>query len=363
MPPTLVRHGACHVLFAFDVGASVDLTRAREALHGADGRWRAADDRVMPRYFLFEASPLRIVTGGAPPPAAGGATRGVAAVAYDFGAVSLRYEFPFDGALEEFGRRGEELLSDEDLRATARGDVHDLLGLLGPAVASPRVASLLEDYVVLHVADADLPCPACELPSCRAEELARTLRPETVDLSAQEIVDTLDGCVTWSRDDLCLIDWGAAIVVQVDPDDVLAVLEFANAQLLEARLLDRRLDESLDHAYETLTRPARWLPGTYHAEALRVGRMQVDAAVVHDRVGNALKLLGDQHLARVYRTAARRFRLASWSESIVHRLAALDSIHAKLAEGATHRRMELLEWVIIVLIAVSILLPFLDGSH
>jgi len=47
--------------------------------------------------------------------------------------------------------------------------------------------------------------------------------------------------------------------------------------------------------------------------------MQVDAAVLFERVSNALKLLGDQYLARVYRSASQRLRLSEWNGSIVRK--------------------------------------------
>jgi uncharacterized Rmd1/YagE family protein len=39
----------------------------------------------------------------------------------------------------------------------------------------------------------------------------------------------------------------------------------------------------------------------------------------------------------------------------------LESIYEKVADQAATHRMEVLEWIIIILIAVSILLPFVPG--
>jgi uncharacterized Rmd1/YagE family protein len=72
--------------------------------------------------------------------------------------------------------------------------------------------------------------------------------------------------------------------------------------------------------------------------------------------------LGDHYLARLYRLAAERFHLSDWDASILRKLDTLDSIYQKLSDQLSSRRMEALEWIIIVLIAVSILLPFLPGS-
>lgn len=148
-------------------------------------------------------------------------------------------------------------------------------------------------------------------------------------------------------------------------DDVRSVLEFANVELLEVRYLDQRLDDALDRSYQVLSRrlwgPLR-LQGSYRRDLRRVARLQADNAVLFEGINNALKLLGDQYLARVYRQVSQRFHLAEWDTGILRKLQTLESIYEKMADQAATHRMELLEWIIIILIAVEILLPFLpDG--
>ncbi len=95
-----------------------------------------------------------------------------------------------------------------------------------------------------------------------------------------------------------------------------------------------------------------------------IGQLQVDSAVLFERVANTLKLLGDQYLARVYRLASQRFHLEAWDASIIRKLQTLESIYGKMTDRATTRRMEVLEWIIIVLIAISIAISFLPfTSH
>ena len=140
-----------------------------------------------------------------------------------------------------------------------------------------------------------------------------------------------------------------------------AVLEFANVELLEMRFLDQRLDDALDESYETLSRRhygLRQLPGSTRATLQRVGQLQVENAVLFEGVNNALKLLGDQYLARVYRLVSERFHLAEWDASILRKIQTLESIYQKLADQAANRRTEVLEWIIILLIAAEILIPF-----
>jgi len=130
--------------------------------------------------------------------------------------------------------------------------------------------------------------------------------------------------------------------------------------------LDRNLDDALDRSYEALTtRRGNSLQrlGVFGADRHRVARMQVDSAILFEGVNNALKLLGDQYLSRVYRLVSQRFHLAEWDAGILRKLQTLESIYEKMSDQVTNRRMEVLEWIIIILIAISIILPFLPGGY
>src|SRR3989441_6862780 len=105
------------------------------------------------------------------------------------------------------------------------------------------------------------------------------------------------------------------IVFDPEGEDVRAVIEFANTQLLEMRYLDAQLDEALERAYDLLGRTPglrRFLPSPYGLPLRRLGRLQLDAAVLFEQVTNALKLIGEQYLTRVYGPGSRRFHLAEW---------------------------------------------------
>jgi uncharacterized Rmd1/YagE family protein len=91
-----------------------------------------------------------------------------------------------------------------------------------------------------------------------------------------------------------------------------------------------------------------------------VAQVQADAAVLFEGVDNALKLLGDQYLARLYHVVSTRFHLPAWDAAIERKLRVLDSIHEKLATRANTRRFELLEVIVIVLILIEILMPLFE---
>ena len=81
-----------------------------------------------------------------------------------------------------------------------------------------------------------------------------------------------------------------------------------------------------------------------------------------ERTGRSL--LGDQYLARVYRIVSQRFHLEAWDASILRKLQTLESIYGKMSDRAGTRRMEVLEWIIIILIALSLAVSlFPVGKH
>jgi hypothetical protein len=191
------------------------------------------------------------------------------------------------------------------------------------------------------------------------------LRSERDPLSEQEVLEALGARVSFGTADVALIDWNAALVYDSEPEDVISVLEFANLQLLELRYLDARLDRALDRSYEILGARRGLtqlrLPGRTRAELRRVAHFRIDGAILFEQVNNALKLIGDQYLARVYRAASQRFRLAEWNAGILRKLETIESIYQKVHDRSSGTRMEALEWIVIALIAVEVLLSFLPG--
>jgi hypothetical protein len=366
-PPRLAfRRATAFALFVFDLGQLVDLERCRRRLASGTGQALIKGTRRTPRHFQFEAPPLTISAQG-PPQAVGDFTTagGADVLLYDFGAVTVTYALPFAGDVERLVALSCALSDDESLLADARHQVAELMAAVGDSIRLPNLSELVEDYILFHVSEAEGPLTPEAAAGVHAPDLARVLRAEPGILSETEVADAMAQRISYGREDLVLVDWNAAFILDSEADDARAVLEFANVQLLEMRFLDRRLDRQLDRAYEALTLPGpAWRPPAqrFRTDLRPVAQMQVDGAILFERVSNALKLIGDPYLARVYRLAAQRFRLGEWNAGTLRKLDALESIYQKLSDRAASLRMEVLEWIIILLIALSIALPFLQGK-
>jgi len=359
----LAPRGVCSALFAYDVGLAIDLDRAERRVREATARSGIRARRPTPQYFEFQPAPLRVSQEAAP--LALGAFESeprVEVTLFDFGAVSVCYRIAMPGRTEDMLALAEALFENAALLEDSRARVTQLVTAVGDAVERPMIASEVEDYMIFRL---DAPLPEVG-PGTNDAALAQILRCERAALSADEVRDATAQRLSFTPQDVAMVDWNAALLAGPEMDDVQAVLEFVNVALLEMRLLDLQLDRALDQAYDSLARRA-WtrlrFPGYGDAEALRIGQMQVDSAIAFERLTNTVKLIGDQYLARVYRLGAQRFHLESWDRGIQRKLQTLESIYDKITDRVASRRLELLEWIIIVLIAISIVLPFVPGVY
>jgi len=346
-----IARGTCHSIFVYDAAFSIDLDEAERRITSFKQRETIRHKRRAPRYFEYRPAPLRIIQ-----------ENGVELVVYDFGAVSVIYRMPVSGDWSDLLSLSEEMYENERLLDESRRKVEGLLKVIGPAASKSNITPFVEDYLVFQVEAFESAVPVEELVTVHASQITKILRVESREPSQDEVKDALSQRISYGTDDIAIVDWNAALVVDKEPEDVLAVLEFANVELLEMRFLDQRLDDALGSAYVRLSkRSRRWFPFRSHPSDLRdISQWQVDSAILFEGVNNALKLLGDQYLARLYRMAANRFHLQDWDGSIIRKLETLESIYQKISDQVVSQRMEVLEWIIIILIAVSIVLPFLE---
>jgi hypothetical protein len=360
-----VTKGTCFALFVYDVGTSINLTDAERRIIAGAERGHLRHKTRAPQYFEYRPAPLRLVQEGSVFDVSQyQASPTVEAMVYDFGAVTITYRFPITGPLTQLLELSESLYENERLLAESRARVEHLIQELGPAIERPSIATEVEDYIIFSI-ESYAPAEGPPLWLSHEADLAQLLRAERTPFSEQEIADAMSCRISFGQEDAAVIDWHSAVLFGKDMDDVRAVLEFANVELLEMRMLDEQLDRALDEGYEALSRKPHplSLPSSYDKDTTHIAQLQVDSALIFERVTNTLKLLGDQYLARVYRLVSQRFHLEDWDASILRKLQTLENIYGKMSDRAGTRRMEVLEWIIIVLITLSIVLSFVPSSH
>jgi hypothetical protein len=351
--------GKCHVLFAFDVGFEIDLEGVETRLASPSQRAKFRHRRRVSTGEGSGVPPLRFTEESPPVQLGPHRTEGaITLTVYEFGAVCITYAIPLDHDLEALVGMSALLYDNEILLEQSRRRVREILEVIRGSVEKPEVAAVLEDYIIYHLDPSGVPVD--ELCERHPETLARILRAEEGPLSEEEIRDSLGNRISYRPGEVVVTDWLAALVVGKEMEDELGVLQLITIELVELRSLDARLEAGLDRAYVALSRARSALVGLAprSRELERIGLMQADNAVLLEGVDNALKLLGDDYLARLYRVASERFHVSGWESSIQRKLQTLQSIYSQLSDMAHRRRAEILEWIIIVLIAIEILAYF-----
>lgn len=352
----VLRKGRCYLMFAFELGLSVDLDAAARSIKEGVERTRFRRNRKSPKYFDYDPPPLRISQSGVQMNVGKFFTKPQAELTlFDFGACSVSYEIDIAGPIGHLIELSEVLYDNASLLGDARERVQQLVDQLGSAIQRPRLGEAVEDFALYHFEEFDGDLTARQMVDDHAGEFARLLRAESEALGEEEVRDAVCTRTSYGTEDLAVIDWNGALFFGTAVEDVVAVLDFCNVELLEMRFLDEQLDHYLESAYAVLTTGKKG-----EADLRKVARLQVDSAILYEAVENALKLLGDQYLARVYSLASGKFHLPDWNSSIRRKLDTLDSIYQKLSDRASQRRSETLEFIIIGLIMGEILLSLWD---
>jgi hypothetical protein len=131
------------------------------------------------------------------------------------------------------------------LDEAARREADEVCRRLAPAIVGPHVGGVFETY---HVVLATAIEEGASTDRVAGPALARILLGELPEarLSAQTERDVTRHRFAYAEDDLCVLDWDAAFVVEPSGDpSVPDVLELVSAQLLELRYYDERLEEEL----------------------------------------------------------------------------------------------------------------------
>jgi hypothetical protein len=287
---------------------------------------------------------------------------------FDFGVCSLqlRIAAPPNLAWPEFSRFGGAIGAVPELGAVFERELRKLLDRIAPAVERPGVAPLSEEYIVFRIDRMEAPgAPSPASERLTNDQLVSLLLGERRPLSAAAQRDLLPHRFSYYDDDLTILTWDNALVVEprADDRDVEYVLEFANAQLLELRMYDQQLDAALPALYDRIAAARVWrrprLSGRFRRVLSDLQARVADITETVERVENALKVTDDVYLARIYAAALELFREQAWRRGIDRKLGILRETYAMLNSEAQAARGELLEIAIVLLIVAELLLAVL----
>jgi hypothetical protein len=345
-------------LYAFDVANEIVTARVREILSEKPVPFQIRLEHTFPKDVPLYR-PLAI-TPSHPAARLQGQPVGLEVHIYDVGVVAVTMRvavtpatledlMPFHDAKLDDGRR---------LDVAARELCTRVCGNLQDAMVASAPPPEPEAYTVFCLTEIDDARDANAWLARERRAVAGLLTQTPADrLSEAQVNEVLRIQRSYENSDLVVIDWDAALMVDLSGymDDVLFVLELANLQLEEFKVMDQRLDRYLDRVYDELGRDRSVLSGLPRHVARALRRFRVDVARLADEVTHITKLFGDWYLARVYLGARDRFYLDQWRQSVEQRLAHIDQLHGVIYSEVYDQRMLWLEIAIVVLFVIDIL--------
>jgi hypothetical protein len=349
--------GAVVYLYAFDVADEILTSKVQEILAKQPFTFEVPMERAVPRDLPLYR-PLAIETG--PVAAFGGRPVCALVRVYEVGVVTvaLRIEVEANNLSDLVPFHSPPLDSGEALDDVARDLCGRVCESLSDLMLRGAPPSSPEAYTVLCLTDIEgVRDTSAWLAEQRRDVAALLAQASPDEVSEAQIAEALRIQRSFGTRDLVVIDWDAALVVDLSGylDDVLYVLELANLQLEEFRVMDARLDRYVNKAYEDLERrgAGRFAADLRTLRSLR--RFRVDATKLAEEVTHITKFLGDWYLARVYLGARERFHLDEWRGSVERKLGHLDQIYGMVHSQAYEQRMFWLEVMIVVMFAVDLL--------
>jgi hypothetical protein len=358
-----VSDGTLIVYRLFDVADAVDLSRA-EALISAPRSRLKLEGAQTTTALDIPRPPLHVALGPRSVPLAGGPRPAEASAhVFDHGVVSIVYRLAIAPGteLEDLVPLSEALSAQPTpaLDQAARAEAEELSRALAPALEKPHRWEGLETYQVFFVRRLEQPATAAEV--LAGAPIAELLLGETseVPLSRDERSDVLGHANSYLADDLAVVDWNSAFLLEPSGvGDIPDLLEFATAHLLELRYYDALLDRELQAIYDELD-ATRGLSDVFTRRYVKVQRrtatLLLELSEMSERLENAVKIVGDFYLARLYQSSVRRFRLPAWQESVLRKERLLSGVNELMKSTADRRRGELLELTVILLITWEIL--------
>jgi len=282
------------------------------------------------------------------------------------GAISITVRVPFAVEhLQDLVDLHDLAFGERSLHAEVRELAEQIYVDLRPHLVRPLEYLAEEEAYTVFCLETATVLPA---PEMRAEdwlhanrrEIAAVLTQETEldKLSEQEAIESTSRYLSYYQNDLIVIDWDAALILDEPKDfaEVLYVLELANLHLAELEAYDRLLDRSLERSYRDLSgRGYR----KRNEMLYELREIRIDLARYSDELSNITKFFGDWHLARVYETVSTRFHLTDWHKVVDEKLRTLDNLYQILQHDQSNRWMLTLEITIVLLFIIDLVILFM----
>jgi hypothetical protein len=345
----------------FDIAEEVDLRRAEALVAQLSRRPHFAGSA---RHIRLPNPPLEMSMGPRPTGLPDLLCTDTVCRLYDVGALVVTFVIDLPPAMEpesliRLARRIAE--AEEIMTEAALPLVEEIRRAIAPACKAGELShQLSEEYTIFYLQATE--------PKCDAETLGlhldipRLLLGEIEPIAARERQQLVHAAFSYRPDDLVIIDWNAALVLEpAGGVDVPELLEFTSMQMLELRTYDNLVGVALDNLYEELEKEHS---GFFRASRFarlsrRIMKLFVEVTEITERIDNSLTFLGDSWLARLHRAAVSEFGIPHWQRQLRNKLEMLRQINELLAEQISSQKSLNIETAIVGLIVIEVVIALI----
>ncbi len=366
--------------YFYDCGGDIELAKIPKDKLTLIERPKAKGARVLaPKYEEVGLQPLEVNLGKIK---INGYEAAVEGRIFPIGAVGiyLSVEFRKDGLdnvvkLVGLDERPVKVGGKEvEFEEVSREFFNKLMKTVKPAIVWPYPAfENPEIYTMIIITESDPKLSAKDFMKKFRKQTAGILRGENEwrKLSDKEVDDSLKFYLSYSDDDIVVVDWYSALMSgAVDyMGELERMIELARIQLLELKTYDKLLDQRLERAYDSLrvafAKPRMgiaWGSRRYGELARAAGELaewRVEVTDLVEDMRNILKFTGEWYLGKLYRISSERFRIAEWLALVDKKLGQLQELYGMAMERVDVHRATTLEFLMMLLIIAIVVLEII----
>ncbi|MGE3609095.1 MAG: hypothetical protein AB7I27_05870 [Bacteriovoracaceae bacterium] len=360
-----IKKGKILVYRVFDIGSEIDLEKVESLFEDKKLKERFRLDRKHNTSLVISRSPVSIHLGNVEINLIDKKVNSeLIAKVWHFGTVSLCYQIPIPESTGWFDlvKMANWIENDQQIDSLARISAKEFQQDIRNAIPVLNTWTMNEDYVTYFIQEFDGLNGSVSTLSEKVDIPALILGEAKEILSESLKRNILDNLYQYSKDDLVVVDWNSALVVEPSGSmDVPLVIEFALNQLLEMRYYDDLLDQRLNTLYNEVVGKRRGIMSNkYSRLAEEAGQIYLEISEIVENVENSFKAVGDFYLAQIFRASSKRFRFDDWQNSINDKLGNLAEVSKLLHSEVNESRNQMMEIIVIILIGVEVVPLVID---
>jgi hypothetical protein len=290
----------------------------------------------------------------------------ISAKIWDYGVISILFQIPIppDTSWEKLIDISAQLEQDTLIDESAKYRTQELQNIIRPALRDMHYWHEFEDYNIFFFEEIE-GIQDCNEIFDQVDVARLVVAENTVSLSDRSRKSILESTLQYSTNDLCVIDWNSAIVIEPSgKKEVPEAIEFALTHLMEMRYYDALIDQRLTILYDSIEKSrGKFLQNRFTQLSREASARYIEFSEFIERVDNSFKVVGDFYLAKIFRVANEEFRIPEWEGNILRKMGLIANLSALLQGEINVKRSLWLEITIVILILFELMAVFFRISH